>query len=56
MAAVIDNIALGTTPLSALMIGEMGIKQVMLGETELYTRPGGFFYLELDTKGEMNNG
>lgn len=32
------------------LIGEMGIKTVAIGDETIYTRPGGYFYLELDTK------
>lgn len=40
----------GTDQIAALMVGEMGIKTVAVGDETIYTRPGGYFYLELDTK------
>lgn len=40
----------GSDQISSLMIGEMGIKNVAVGDETIYTRPGGYFYLELDTK------
>lgn len=49
-------IAIGETLISKLNIGEMGIKRVLTGDTELYNRPGGYFYLELITKEEPING
>lgn len=48
-------ICIGDTPISQMMVGDMGIKRILIGDTEVYNRPGGYFYLELDTKGEMNN-
>lgn len=50
------TIYIGNTPISQIMIGDMGIKRILIGDTEVYNRPGGYFYLELDTKGEMSNG
>lgn len=40
----------GADQISALMVGEMGVKTVAVGDEIIYTRPGGYFYLELDTK------
>lgn len=40
----------GTEQVASLMIGDMGIKSVAIGDETIYTRPGGYFYLELDTK------
>ena len=38
---------IGETPVAALRLGEMGIKTACVGEEPLYTRPGGYLYLEL---------
>lgn len=35
--------------LPALLVDGMGVKEVYLGDTLLYTRPGGYFYLTLQT-------
>lgn len=43
-------ISAGSEPIGELRVGEMGVKEVQLGGTGLYTRQGGYFYLELDTK------
>lgn len=48
-------INIGEKPIEAMMIGEMGIKNAYLGETKVYERSGGYFYLELTTKGEITN-
>lgn len=45
----------GTEQVASLMIGEMGIKTACVGDESIYIRPGGYFYLELDTK-ENGNG
>lgn len=40
----------GADQIASLMISDMGIKSVAIGDETIYTRPGGYFYLELDTK------
>lgn len=40
----------GADQIASQMIGDMGIKSVAIGDKTIYTRPGGYFYLELDTK------
>lgn len=40
-------IAVGADTIKEIFAGEMGIKEIFLGDTRLYTRPGGWFYLEL---------
>lgn len=45
----------GSDQISSLMIGEIGIKTACVGDESIYIRPGGYFYLELDTK-ENGNG
>ena len=32
------------------MVGAMGIKTVSVGAEIIYTRPGGYIYIELETK------
>lgn len=45
-------VKIGEEELTTIFVGEMGIKQVCVGNESLYKRPGGYLYLELDTKGE----
>lgn len=43
----------GTEQITSLMIGDMGIKSAFVGLENVHERPGGYFYLILDTsKGE----
>ena len=45
----------GSNDISVMFAGEMGIKSVLIGDEVIYSRPGGYFYLELSTK-ENDNG
>ena len=36
------------------MVGTIGIKTVAVGAEIIYTRPGGYIYIELETKEEHN--
>lgn len=40
----------GQDQIASVMLGDMGIKTVYAGDDVIYNRPGGYFYLELDTK------
>ena len=40
----------GQDSIASLMVGEMGIKTIAVSDDTIYIRPGGYFYLELDTK------
>lgn len=40
----------GEQPITALMVGEMGIKTVLAGTQPILERPGGYVYLQLETK------
>lgn len=40
----------GQNQIASVMLGDMGIKTVYAGDDVIYNRPGGYFYLELDTK------
>ena len=40
----------GQDQIASVMLGDMGIKTVYVGDDVIYNRPGGYFYLELDTK------
>lgn len=44
----------GTEPVASLMLGEMGVKNAMLGEAAVYSRPGGYIYIMLDTSNSDN--
>lgn len=45
-------INVGDELIKDFFVGEMGIKTVAIGSDVIYTRPGGYLYLELDTKEE----
>ncbi len=45
----------GAEQVASLMLGEMGVKSAILGETEVYSRPGGYIYLMLDTSSTRKN-
>lgn len=45
----------GSEKISTFMLGAMGIKTVSVGDETIYTRPGGYLYIELNTK-ETDNG
>lgn len=43
-----------STQVASLMIGEVGIKTACIGDELIYTRSGGYFYLELSTEEDAN--
>ena len=43
---------IGDDQISDMFVGDMGIKEIIIGEDVVYTRPGGYLYIELDTKEE----
>jgi len=45
----------GAEQIASLMVGNMGIKTAAIGADTIYTRPGGYLYIELNTK-ETDNG
>lgn len=45
----------GAEQIASLMVGNMGIKTAAVGAETIYTRPGGYLYIELNTK-ETDNG
>lgn len=40
----------GDETIKTLFFGEMGIKTVLVGDETVYTRPGGYLYLNLQTQ------
>lgn len=52
----VGKVVVGEKEVTGFYKGSMGIKKIFVGEKEVYNRPGGYVYLELDTKGEVNNG
>lgn len=42
----------GEELIEELFVGEMGIKTVSIGDDVIYTRPGGYLYIELITEEE----
>lgn len=42
----------GAEPIQTIYNGEMGIKYVFVGEENIYTRKGGYLFIELKTEGE----
>ena len=45
-----SGIAVGLKNITELFVGDMGIKDVIVDDTTIYTRQGGHFYLELSTE------
>ena len=43
-------VSVGSEQIQEFRVGEMGARQIRIGDTDLYTRPGGYIYLELNTK------
>lgn len=37
---------------SNLFVGDMGVKEIYVGDIPIYQRQGGYFYLELSTEEE----
>lgn len=44
-----EQIAVGIENIEKVFIGEMGIKEILIGDTVIQTRTGGYIYIELDT-------
>lgn len=42
----------GEDQIDTIFIGAMGIKEITVGDEVVYARPGGYFYLELNTEEE----
>lgn len=42
----------GEEQVKEIFAGEMGVKIIAVGDELIHTRPGGYFYLELETKEE----
>lgn len=45
----------GAEQIASLMVGNMGIKTAAIGTETIFARPGGYLYIELNTK-ETDNG
>ena len=45
-------INIGEDTIDILFVGDMGVKEIAVGDEVIYTRSGGYFYLELNTKEE----
>lgn len=45
-------INVGEEQIKEMFVGEIGIKTIAVGDEVIYTRPGGYFYLELEIKEE----
>jgi hypothetical protein len=43
---------IGDIPVAELFSGAVGVKTAAVGDKTIYTRPGGYFYLELETEKE----
>lgn len=48
-------IHIGDDLINDIFTGDMGIKEVAIGDETIYTRSGGYLYLEVVTE-EENNG
>lgn len=44
---MISLIEVGEDQIKDLFVGDMGIKSAAIGDETIYTRPGGYIYLEL---------
>lgn len=42
-------INVGDQSISEIFVGDMGVKSICVGDMEIYTRPGSFLYITLDT-------
>lgn len=45
-------IEVGSEQIEAIFSGDMGIKTIAVGDEVIYTRPGGYLYIELETEEE----
>ena len=45
-------IMIGDATASEARVGDMGVKQICIGDLELYARPGGYLYIELISEEE----
>lgn len=45
-------ISIGDDQIKEVFVGDTGIKEIMIGDETIYTRSGGYLYIELDTKEE----
>lgn len=43
-------VAVGEEQIKELFVGEMGIKNACIGKESIYTRAGGYLYIELSEK------
>ena len=43
---------IGDIPVTGLFAGTLGVKSASVGDETIYTRAGGYFYLELETEKE----
>lgn len=43
-------ITVGEEQIKEMFVGEMGIKNACIGEETIYTRAGGYLYIELSEK------
>lgn len=46
------TIRIGDVEVPEAFVGDMGIKTICIGDIGLYTRPGGYLYIELTTETE----
>ncbi len=40
-------VIIGDVTASDVFVGDMGVKHICIGDSEIYTRPGGYLYIEL---------
>lgn len=45
-------ITVGNDQIESLFVGDMGIKEIVVCDEVVYTRPGGYLYIELITEEE----
>ena len=52
---MVETIKIGDGSVTNMMVGDMGVKQIYIGDFPIYERPGSFLFLELiEQEGQMN--
>lgn len=49
-------IKIGDQEAKEFFCGNMGVKEIIIGDTTVYTRPGGYFYIILESENDKGEG